>query len=294
MVLLSNGCALKSIAARREIANSSGNGTTWIAALKRPSSSKIYWHFANTATPETPCFLIVGVEEVATGYRVVGVADEPRSERIAQILAEYTMPPVQVQYGRCKDDQGVVSVVTVRASDARPHWVSRDIGGVHRDTVYLRRDKIVGVASMSEIEAMMLQKQARLGLGRLIETALSDAPIQTGFVSLPRQSHWRATARITNGTAEPISGVSATFDVRLPAQPQVFYRRSVLVDATLAASESREIEIDLDKESIFIGTERASLRTRVDQGWVDLTLHVQYRDREGFIKAIESKAKVSG
>jgi len=105
-------------------------------------------------------------------------------------------------------------------------------------------------------------------------------------------------ARVTNVTAEPVSGVDVTFDVRNARNPEVFYRAQKLVNATLGPNESREVELGFGEPRFYIARfknlqgEREWISPRdfgghVGDRWFDVTLHVDYRDRHGFVRHIE-------
>lgn len=235
---------------------------------------------ANTATTEEPGRLVIGVEEAASGPVVVGVTSaEPRPETLTQILAEYTTPPVIAEHADVPWENSRVSVLTVNAQQARPHWTSRDVGRVRRDTLFVRRGTVVGIATMAETEAMFRQKDARLGS----PPGLADDPLQVGFLTCPGMSDWRLVARVANTITEPVAGVTAMMDVRLPACPALFERRTTLVNATLYPGQAKEIGIDFAQIPVLSGGRRLSLN-EVPHRWMDLLLTVRYRDRRGFFR----------
>jgi hypothetical protein len=243
---------------------------------------------ANTATPAEPGFLVFGVEEGPTGASVVSLASAPEPEAVSQILAAYTQPPVDVRYGWVDEGPHRVAVLTVVASDARPHWVVRDVGKLKRESVFLRHGTVVGQATMPEIETMIRQKNARLGP----LTPAAEEPIRAGFVAVPGMWDQRLIVRLANLTTEPVSGVSAVLDVRLPAFPELFVRRQVLTPTTMYAAEAREAQVDLSQE-VFPGAPRLS-PSDLRRKWMDLVLTVQYRDRHGFVRQLQQALTVGG
>src|SRR5207247_7905895 len=90
-------------------------------------------------------------------------------------------------------------------------------GILARNHVYLRRGASVGIATWPEVEALIRAKGARL------DTSLATEPIQAGFVELESASIGGIVARVTNISAEPVTGVDILLDATMPALPGAFY-----------------------------------------------------------------------
>lgn len=249
---------------------------------------------ANTARPDAPAFLLFGVEDERRGSVIVGVTNPPEPESVSNLLAEYILPPADVRcrHHRMHDDR-VVSVVAVHWSPARPHHALRDFQGIlSSKAIYVRRDRTIGVATLPEVETMIREKGTRLG------PLVSAEPLQCGFVQKSDSTgRGVVVGRITNVTTEPVSGVDVTFDVRNARNPELFERSRRLTNAVLEPGESREAELRLRDCSFYvtnfstISGERLWRHVQpgdhVGDKWLDVTMHVFYRDREGFIRHIE-------
>ncbi len=247
---------------------------------------------ANTIGQDTPGFLLVGVNDER---RVVGVKGPPDPETVSSIIAAYVQPPPNIQCRHHMLGDSVVSALTISWSPARPHHALRDHPGVlARNVVYVRRDRTVGTLTLPEIEVMMREKDARLG------PIIGGEPVQCGFVEKADSGRGVLIARVTNVTTDPIGGVDLMIDVRNARNPELFYRGRKLGNATLQAGESREVEFGLGEIQFYLARfdgltgDRtwASIRNlgaHVGDRWLDVTLHVDYRDRDGFIRHLERR-----
>ncbi len=248
---------------------------------------------ANTARPGAPGFLLIGVED---DRKIVGVEAPPDPETISNILANYIHPPADIRC-RHQDINGhTVSILTVSWSPARPHYSPRQYPGVlAKEVVYVRRDRTIGTLTLPEIEVMIREKQARLG------PLVNQEPIQCGFVQKAEAYKGSGiVVRVTNVTTEPVGGVDLMIDVRNARNPELFYRARKLGNATLQPGESREVELRLNEIDFYLATfdpltgERRWTNVRelgAHQGdrWLDVTLHVDYRDRDSFIRHLEHR-----
>jgi hypothetical protein len=242
---------------------------------------------ANTARPDEPGLLLVGVTDDKSA---VGVSNQPSAERVSNIVSDYVRPPADVQSRDYELDGVTLSGVLVHWSPTRPHHALRDFPGIlERDRVYVRRDKTIGILTIPEIEAMIREKDQRLG------PVVGQDPIQFGFVQSNVTGGDKLVARVTNVTTEPVSGVDVQFDVRGLRDPRLVSRQPRLGGATLGPGESREVELRLTDPDFYLvaidevtGHRTATLvrdygRIMGDM-WFDVTLHVHYRDRDGFIR----------
>jgi hypothetical protein len=250
---------------------------------------------ANTVDPDTTAFLFVGVDD---DRNVVGIKKGPDAETISNIIAAYVQPPASVQCRGHKLGKVEVSVITIQWSPARPHHSIRDHPGIlARDVVYVRRDRTVGTATLPEIEVMIREKDARLG------PIIRGDPIQFGLVERGDPSSRTLTARVTNVTTEPVGGVDLGIDVRNARNPELFYRGLKLSNATLEPGQSREVEFRLSEVTFYLAAfdpttgdrKWSTVRdlTHLGDWWLDVTLHVNYRTRDGFIRHLEQRVVLS-
>jgi Putative DNA-binding domain len=248
---------------------------------------------ANIVGPEAPGFLIIGVDNQR---QVVGVKEAPDPETISNIIGSYIQPPANVQCRHHRIGDLEVSVLIVSWSPARPHHSLREHSGIlARDVVYVRRDRTIGTLTLPEIEVMVREKNARLG------PLISQDPIQCGFVQKAESHAGNAlVARVTNVTTEPVGGVDVMIDVRNTRNPELCYRARKLGNAALQPGESREVELRLGEIDFYLAifdpatgnrtwTTVRNLGAHVGDRWLDVTLHVDYRDRDGFIRHVERR-----
>lgn len=247
---------------------------------------------ANSVGRESPGFLIIGVDD---NRIVVGVRNPPDAETVSNIIGSYIQPPANVQCRQQPVGDLEVSVLAVSWSAARPHHSLRDHPGIlSRNVVYVRRDRTIGTLTLPEIEAMIREKDARLG------PLVSGEPIQVGFVEKGDSAGGALVARVTNVTTEPVGGVDLMIDVRNARNPELFYRARKLSNATIDGGQSREVDFSLGEITFYLANfhpesgERSwasvrNLGAHVGDRWLDVTLHVDYRDRGGFIHHLERR-----
>ena len=248
---------------------------------------------ANMARPEAPGYLLVGV---ADDKQVVGITDPPNAETVSQILADSTDPPVNVH---CRDYQlngKTVSVLTTSWSPATFHRSLRDYPEILSSSViYMRRDRTVSTLTLAEIATRIREKESRLG-------PISREPIQFGFVQTDA-SRTGLVARVSNVTTEPVGGVDVMIELRNARDPMLVSRARRLSNATLGPGESREVEVRMNEITFYLpaidpNKDDRTLMTMQNFGrlegdrWMDATLHVDYRDRDGFIRHMEQKVAV--
>lgn len=251
---------------------------------------------ANTVRPESPGFLLIGVTDDGT---MVGVKAPPDAETVSNILSSYVHPPAPVQCRHHTTGDVVISVLTVAWTPARPHHSLRSHPGIlATDAVYVRRDRTIGTATLPELEAMIREKDAHIG------PYISGDPIQCGFVQKMEVHTGRPfVARVTNLTTEAITDVSVTIDVRNARNPDLFFRSRKLMNAALNPGESQEVELANNDITFYLATfDRGS----GDRGWtnvgdvgrcegdrwLDVTLHVDYRDRSGMLSHVARSLSV--
>ena len=248
---------------------------------------------ANTARPDAPGYLLVGV---ADDKQVVGISDSPSAETISQIISDYTDPPVNAH---CRDYElngKKVSVLITSWGPATLHRSLRDYPEIlSSNEIYVRRDRIIGTLTFAEIEARIREKDARLG-------PINREPIQFGFVQTD-VSRTGLVARVSNVTTEPVGGVDVMIELRNARDPMLVSRARRLSNATLGPGESREVEVRMSEITFYLPVidpkkDDRSLMTMRNFGrlegdrWLDATLHVDYRDRDGFIRHMEQRVAV--
>jgi hypothetical protein len=253
---------------------------------------------ANTARPQQPAFLVFGVDDERRGAEIVGISEPPDPETVSQILASYVQPPADVRCRHHTTKQKVISVLGIFWSAARPHHSIREFPGLlARDLVYVRRDRIIGTLTLPEIESMIRDKDARLG------PLLGNDPVQFGFVNSGDPSSGIFLVRITNVTDEPVGGVDLILDARSPRNPELFHRERRFSNLTLGPRESREVDFKT-RDIVFylarFGESSDRKWTSVRPGahvgdwWLNITLHLNFRDRSGFIKHLEQTISLDG
>lgn len=259
-------------------------------AANKAQLAKSVLALANTVQVHERAYLLVGVRDEKEGGGIVGVIEPPDPERVITILSNYTMPPINARCRHHETPHGVVSVLEMRGSPAKPHHAPREHGGVlSLNTVYVRRDRVIATLTLPEIEMMIREKDARLGPIR------TSRILACGFVGSGAWDTSRVvTARITNLADEPIGGIEVFFDVQVAREPGLFYRLRKLSNVTLEANESREAEFRMNEVTFYQSRdtqpgvrELYSIRdfgTRVGERWLNTTLRVYFRDRDGFIQ----------
>ena len=266
----------------------------------KASLAKAVLAVANTVRPDAPGFLLFGIDDERRGSQLVGVLAPPEPETVANVLAQYVHPPADAHCRHYPFRGQMISILTVCWSPARPHHSVREHPGIlSTNVIYVRRDRTVGTATLPEIEAMIREKDARLG------PVISRELIQCGFVQKSDSSGTGVvTARVTNVTTEPVGGVDVTFDVRTAWNPELFERSRRLINATLKPGESREVELRLSDVNFYVArfdpkTGKLEVHyvrpgSYVGARWFDVTLYVYYRDRDGFIRQINQHIAVDG
>jgi len=76
-------------------------------------------------------------------------------------------------------------------------------------------------------------------------------------------------------------------------RPDVLARTGALENATLEPGESRETEFHLRTLLYVADGEQYDLKPLVSHGWMDVTLYVSYRDRDGFLREVRDHLTVS-
>jgi len=256
---------------------------------------------ANTVREGESGVLVCGVSDAK---KIVGVDKDtlPKPETISNIIGSYVQPPATVRCRHVRYNSHTLSLITVDWSAARPHYAVRQHEGVlSTNVVYVRRDRTTGVLTIPEMEAMIREKD-RYG------TFVSREPIQFGFIELvdASSSGGAIVARVANLTAEPLGGVTVTFDVRNARNPELFHRARTLVNATLGPGEARDVNLRLNQFDFYVarfdaGAGATSERTwhsirdfgrYLGDRWLDVTLHVDYRDRDGLIQHGERRISI--
>jgi hypothetical protein len=261
----------------------------WHDLTDKVSRAKFVKHvlaLANTATPERPGLLLYGIDDPRHGGGLVGVPAHPPADAITDALKLLTEPMVDVRYVAVTVQGASIGVLAVLRSKFHPHWATRDVDGALSTTAfYVRKGASVAVALPAEVEAFFREKDARLGGA---PAAAATHPLEVGFVE---GGGWSSTPnavlRVVNVSEEPVPSVDVIVDVRLLLHPDVFCRTRRWSAAHLGPGESKEVEIRVEPDKMYRGPQYVSnaLGT-LHYRWADLTAHVLYRDRAGFLQRL--------
>jgi hypothetical protein len=237
----------------------------------------------NTTEPDRPGFIVIGIEDAKHGGRTLGVDKTPDPEQILQLLSSYASPVPGLECVHLQYSGVTVSVLRIGWNSSLPYYAIRDCEGVlNSNLVYIRRGATVGVLRPAELEALIRNKEARM------RAPYSDRILDVGFVE---NGLWgsKVVARFANLTEEPISDLTVMWDVRLPAWPGAFTRWRSFGRSQLGPAETREDEFDPTDHYYQSPYENFNVHSSNLPGirWFDITLHVQYRDHDGFLQQLE-------
>jgi Schlafen, AlbA_2 len=244
---------------------------------------------ANTVREGERAHVVIGRDDDRHGGTVHGVTDPPDAEKLHQILASYTDPVPQIRLQSASDpDTGKrISVLTVEWSQFQPHFSVREYPEVLSDKFgYVRRGPTNGVLKASELSHLIRQKTTRVG------PATAAAPIRAGFVEGPGSGSLTVVVQVSNISAEPVDAVSAVLDVRLQVPPHAMSRTRSLTNTTLAPGETRETEYKLRTLLYSTGDDAWRSEAKASHDWLDLTLKVTYRARNGLLREIREHLSV--
>lgn len=245
---------------------------------------------ANSVREGEPGYIVIGVTDESEGGELVGVEDPPDSEQVAQILGVYTNPVPRVRVHHQSFEDVELSIIEMAWSDSHPHYATRDVDRVlSTSEVYVRRDDTVGRLKPVELEGLIRAKEARLGSIRQGE------PIQVGFVEVPKSGGYdKVTVRVANLTEEEIDGISAVVDTRLAARPPIMNRRGLINNMTLYAGQSREFGFRLSSVHFYDADGKAVRReSNILSNWIDVSLSLVYRGRDGFFREITRQLRLA-
>lgn len=237
---------------------------------------------ANSAGPDQPALLVVGVEDRKRGGAVVGIDAPLDLDRITQILSSYVTPIPELRACSVEVQGRRVGVLGVFWTPQQPFAPYRDYGhSLRASAFYMRRNGIVGVMTAAEIDAAFRAKGLRLG------APFAGSPIQVGFISAGKWSGPTGPiVRFQNVTTTPITDVQLVFDVRMSRLADVFARVRSFDGLHLAPGESREAELQLQHLRL-VGADGRDVQPYPDQRygdyWLDVTARVRYRSTEGHL-----------
>jgi Putative DNA-binding domain len=242
---------------------------------------------ANATEPATPGYILVGVEDVKLGSGIIGVTDPPSNEQLQQVLASYTTPAPELDCVHVPLDGKIVSAMRITWTPSLPYHAIRDHEGVLDDRlVYTRRGATIGVLRGPEIEALIRHKQNPL------QFPPGEGLVAVGFVENgSARSNASVLARIVNLTETEITGLSVLWDVQLPAWPEIFSRTQTFFNGSLAPGETKEEEFAPSDQYYVGANDKVNVRSGSYEGtrWFDITLRVQFRDRNGFFQQVERR-----
>lgn len=230
---------------------------------------------SNTARQGQPAFLVIGVDDPKQGREILGVESSPATEKIHQLLVAYTNPVPKLDFVKVPlDDARHIALIRLNWNDSQLYYPIRDYSGI-LDTrlVYARRGPSVGFLRPAEVEGLVRSR----GMSADLE---SSHPIHAGFVE-DGQMEGRLVLRIANITEETVSGIAVLWDVRGAAEG--FFRRSrTRHNVKLTPGEALEDDFDARGGAALAGTAPGN-----GERWLDVTSHVHYRDRRGYIRQID-------
>ena len=243
---------------------------------------------ANSLRPSESGAIVFGVAEELKRLVAIGVANAPDEEQVSQILATYTSPVPQTRLGVLREKGKSISVLRIEWTDQHPYWSTRDADSIlSSEKLYLRRGPTVGAGKGPEMEALIRQKDSRLG------TTICSDPLAVGFI---QDGSWAANSRVMARVAclsdEPVEAIGVVFDVTLPAVPGVFQRIRRFAGRTLNPGESLEIEFELKPGQFYGSGDGGYVKLPMSGSIVemaDVLLVVTYRDKAGFIQRLESR-----
>ena len=248
----------------------------------------------NSVSPSEPGFVVFGVDDVRRGSAMHGVAHSPQPEAVAQIISTGTSPPVQHELRRIVLGTRPVDVLEVTFASGRPHYATRELPDLRCDVAYIRRGPTIGTMTGTEIETMIREKLALASRGISSKPHVEQEPLEVAFISHDNwHSGGKIVARVTNKTNEPVNKVRATFDIVMKRIPGAVDRREVLCGATLKAGESAPVELDLYTFPVIYNQQPLSPSGNLHNRAVDLTLHVQYADKNGGLQETRKSLTLS-
>lgn len=241
---------------------------------------------ANTVRTGETGYLVFGVDDPARGGEILGTDESqriPSPEAIQEVLATYCNPQPELSLHILEHAGKRIDVLKVTRSRFQPHYAIRDVDGVlSTDVVYVRRGPTVGTLRPPEFEALIREKQQRLG------DAL-PTPLEVGFVSIPRRpQEQEAVFRVANISTEPVSAINALFDIAMVRHPTNVERRQFIANMVLNPRESREFsfrpfEVDFHDPD----GNRIDKSTKAWTSWLNVRLELTYRDRSGILRIVE-------
>lgn len=235
---------------------------------------------ANTAQQDQPAYLVIGVDDPKQGREIVGVEDSPATEKIHQILVAYTNPVPKLDLVKIPIGDRHLALIRLTWNDSQLSYPIRDYSGI-LDTrlVYARRGPSVGFLRPAEVEGLVRSR----GMSADLE---SSHPIHAGFVE-DGQSEGRLVLRVANITEETVSGISIIWDIQ-GAGGDYFHRSRTRHNIKLTPGEALEDDYDPP-----VGATGSQVDAPSHEGhWLDVTSHIHYRDRRGFIRQMDRSISI--
>ena len=243
---------------------------------------------ANSTQEDRAGYIIFGVEDARRGGAVLGLSVQPSLETVSQILAAYTMPVPDARLHHSACGNKTIAIMGVFRNAFHPYWATRDVPGVlANNVVYIRRGSTVGTMTMAEVEVAIRQKDVRIG------RPIVDVPLQAGFVEQGSLSGPRgAVVRVVNVSGEPVTSISVVVDVSLVVDPSLRCREQLVVNGTLEPGRSLESEIRLNQLHFLKDGKLVEWQAKAYFRAVDVRLHVNYRDRLGYLRTIGQELSI--
>jgi hypothetical protein len=173
--------------------------------------------FAN-AWKQSESYILIGVEEVKGGRGIIhGVTEQLDDHSLQQFMNFLTVPPVKFRYEAFTYETRGIGILTI-PKQKRPVVLKRDLGGLKRGVVYVRRGSAMVEASAEEI--------ARMGEANVLE-AKEEPQLEVQLADVVRKQPLRLSLALyrsprmrpgDGALREPVSlwsGSSSTIRQRL-------------------------------------------------------------------------------
>jgi hypothetical protein len=110
--------------------------------------------FAN-AHRRTDAYILIGVKEVKGGRsEVVGISDDLDDANLQQFINSKTNKPIDFSYKAIQYNEFKVGIIHIPVQ-RRPFFLTKDVGKLQKNLVYIRRSSSTDIASPDEVISSM-------------------------------------------------------------------------------------------------------------------------------------------
>lgn len=246
---------------------------------------------SNAAEKGETAYLIIGVTDESEGKEIVGVPRSPDTDRLHNIIDSFTTPTPEVVLTEVELNDDAVDVLKIEGVGQGPFYAKDSAGDVLSSFyVYTRRGATISRVPPPEFEKIIRNKIAGS------RGSLSQRRIRAGFTS-PRGWEFDQAVgiRAVNISEEPLEHVYIVLRAQ-HLQPYATAVRQILYgDAKMWGGNSRTTTVRYEKldyrrpNGEVLSWEEIEPRTGIE-----LTLCVQYEDRDGFVKRFIREFSVGG